>query len=62
MLLVSGYVTHFWLVMSIWGRGNRRKNGPAKAAKGAKRLSRDVRIDGDDMVVSYGDRMIENCY
>jgi hypothetical protein len=54
MLLVSGYVTHFRLAM-IGGVGrNRRKNGPAKAAKGAKRVKQRVRIDGDDMVVSYG--------
>ena len=39
MSLISGYVTHFRLAM-IGGVGrNRRKNGPAKAAKGAKRVS-----------------------
>ncbi len=45
MSLISGYVTHFWLCDSFLvsdegGVGpNRRKNGPAKAAKGAKRVS-----------------------
>ena len=41
MSLISGYVTHFWLAMKGRSGGNRRKNGPAKAAKGAKRVSRE---------------------
>ena len=47
MILVYGYDTGLWLCHSFpvshdrGVRRNRRKNGPAIAAKGAKRVSRE---------------------
>lgn len=45
---VDGYVSHFRLPdMSVCGVGrNRRKNGPAKAAKRSEANEQRVRIDG----------------